>query len=101
MLDRDSLTQDEIRFLKQLSDAKFSKNWESWGNTNYLIKTKTDSTGFVRDIHIRRKGSSDHIHVYTDTVSGKSGMVLTANNNHYPLSYDSFDDLLNDIERFC
>lgn len=100
MLDRDSLTQDEIRFLKTLSDAKYTK-WEPWGNTNYVIKTKTDSTGFVRDIQIRRSGSSDHIHVYTDTVSGKSGMVLTANNNHYPLSYDSFDDLLNDINNFC
>lgn len=100
MLDRDNLTQDEIRFLKGLSDARYS-DWSQWHNTNYVIKTKTDSTGFVRDIMLKRKGSSDHIHVYTDTVSGRNGMVLTVKGTHYPLSYDSFDELLNDIDRFC
>lgn len=99
--DRDDLTQDEVRFLKSLSDARYAKDWTQYKNTNYKIMTKTDSTGFVRDIFIRRGGSSDHIHVYVDTVSGNRGMVLTFNGQHYPLDYNSFDDLLNDLERFC
>lgn len=98
---RDDLTQDEIRFLKSLSDARFAKDWTQYGSTNYYIQTKTDSTGFVRDILIRRKGSSDHVHVYVDTVSGNRGMVLTTNGKHYPLDYDSLDDLLNDVGSFC
>ena len=96
---RDGLTRDEIKLLKQLSDARYS-NWTQWKQSGYEIKTKTDSTGFVKDILIRKIGTNnDHIHVYTDTVTGENGIHLTVYRNGKPKHYRidknrSVDDLI-------
>jgi len=73
---RNDITQGESKLLKQLSDARYS-NWVQWKQSGYEIRTKTDSTGFVKDILIRKIGTNnDHIHLYTDSVTGKNGSHL-------------------------
>ena len=70
---RDDLGSVETTLLKQLSDARYN-SWTRWKQSNYQVKTKTDSTGFVKDILIRRSGTTgddDHIHIWIDPVEAK------------------------------
>lgn len=100
---RDDLSQSEVKLLKQLSDARYQKGWTRWKQSNYEIMTKTDSTGFVKDIYIKKSGTnSDHIHIYTDTVTGHKGTHLTLSKNgksqHYKIDANkSVDDLINEF----
>ncbi|HAX79719.1 MAG TPA: hypothetical protein DCY88_28765 [Cyanobacteria bacterium UBA11372] len=100
---RDDLNQSEVKLLKQLSDARYSKGWTKWKQSNYEVQTKTDSTGFVKDIYIKKAGTNaDHIHIYTDTVTGEKGTNLTVVRNgkseHYKIDGNkSVDELINEF----
>jgi hypothetical protein len=98
------LNQQDIKFLKQLSDAEY-ETWTRWKQSNYEVRIKVDSTRFIKDIMIRRAGTNDandHIHIWTDTVTGEQGTHLTIVRNGHKSRHKidgnkSFDELIDEF----
>lgn len=106
----------EVKLLNQLSDLRYQKGWTRWKQSNYEIRIKMDSTGFVKDVLIQRIGAkkvggkSDHIHIYHNPATNEKGLHLTVIKNgksdkheidkkfdDYKTVYDLIDNLINEF----